>query len=97
MPLRQKRESQTSGPSSSCAERATWNDEMEQTLVEEGLLTEVRLGKRAENGFKKESYVRVLNLVNEKYRVAMDMQQVKNKIALLTKYGEKKLSARGFL
>ena len=67
------------------AQRAIWNDEMEKVLID-GFLAEVRLGKRAENGFKKESYVRIVNLVNDNppSHATIDMQQVKNKLALVS-------------
>jgi len=70
-------------PSSAPTERATWLPEMERTVID-GLLREVRLGKRAENGFKKDSYLRVLSDVNEKYDRRMDLQQLKNKYALVS-------------
>ncbi|PUU76580.1 hypothetical protein B9Z19DRAFT_1105025 [Tuber borchii] len=63
-------------------QRATWSNEMEKTLID-GFLIEVRLGKRAENGFKKESYVRIMTLVNEAHQATIDIQQVKNKLALV--------------
>ena len=69
--------------SSTSAERATSLPEMEKTFID-GLLREVRLGKRAENGFKKESYLRVLSEVNEKHSRMMDLQQLKNKYALVS-------------
>ena len=74
-----KNDHQSGGP----AQRAIWNDEMEKVLID-GFLAEVRLGKRAENGFKKESYVRIVNLVNDAPLVTIDMQQVKNKLAMVS-------------
>ena len=49
--------SQTSGQLRPGA-RATWSEDMELALVE-ALVLEVRMGKRAENGFKRESFVRM--------------------------------------
>ena len=71
--------------SSISTEWATWLPEMEKTFID-GLLQEVRSGKRAEtrNGFKKESYLRVRFLVNEKHSWTMDLQQLKNKYALVS-------------
>lgn len=60
------------------AERAFWDEQMEKDLVD-AFLVEVRNGKRAENGFKKESYSRVAHFINEGHGTTLDVQQVKNK------------------
>ncbi|RPB12422.1 hypothetical protein P167DRAFT_545648 [Morchella conica CCBAS932] len=53
------------------AERAFWDEQMEKDLVDT-FLVEVRNGKRAENGFKKESYSRVAHFINEEAQSLSD-------------------------
>jgi len=64
--------------------RATWGEDMELALVE-ALVLEVQMGKRAENGFKRESFVRMQTAVNLKnYRKLLDVQLVKTKYHLVS-------------
>jgi hypothetical protein len=58
---------------------------MELALVE-AAVTEVRIGRQAENGFKRESYVRMQMEVNLQNKGKMlEVLQVKSKLALLKK------------
>jgi len=64
--------------------RATWSEDMELALVE-ALVLEVLMGKRAENGFKRESFVRLQTAVNLKNdRKLLDVQQVRTKYNLVS-------------
>jgi hypothetical protein len=59
---------------------------MELALVE-AAVTEVRIGRQAENGFKRESYVRMQMEVNLQNKGKMlEVLQVKSKLALLKKF-----------
>lgn len=64
--------------------RAQWSEEAEKSLIDI-LVNEVRRGKRAENGFKKDSWTLATNVLNEKYGLGLSLTQVKNKINMIKK------------
>lgn len=73
--------SQATAPSQ--VSRLRWTEGMEIALID-ALIIEVQTGKRAENGFKRESYIRMTAAVNLKSNRTVGAQQVKTKYHLVS-------------
>lgn len=58
--------------------RASWTPAIETTLIE-SLIRQTRLGKKSENGFKKEVWTAAIFDIHEEHGKSFERQQLKTK------------------
>ena len=70
------------GESSGIVLRCQWTNAMAEALVD-GMVAQVKDGKRADTGFKQEAYIAVLDQINavNKGEVPIDLERAKNKLS----------------